>query len=369
MLTLRNRGALCVSAVISQRKSPQSWRRENIRASGSCLTVPFGGGLVTTRPLDDHMLKFASAPLTRGTIIELRSPLPMTTPTSNLKPPVEELSTEIDGYIRRALAEDIGTGDVTTNSIVPADGLTRGYIVAKHDGVIAGLDVAAAVFAALDEDFLFRATVDEGAKVRIGTILAELSGSARILLTAERTALNFLGRMSGIATLTRKFVDMIAGTRATILDTRKTAPGLRATDKLAVRRGGGQNHRYGLYDMILIKDNHIDFAGSLARAVEKARAAGGDLEIEVETRTLENVEEALVLGVQRILLDNMTIEMMREAVRLTAGRSALEASGNINLETVRPIAETGVDFISVGELTHSPKVFDVSLRLEKSEHV
>ena len=291
----------------------------------------------------------------------------MTTPTTNLKSPMEQLSPEIDGYIRRALSEDIGTGDATTNSIVPVDGLTRGHIVAKQEGVIAGLDVAAAVFAAIDTAFRFTPTVEEGAKITSGTIVAELSGSARTLLTGERTALNFLGRMSGIATLTRKFVDMIAGTTSTILDTRKTAPGLRATDKLAVRRGGGQNHRYGLYDMILIKDNHIDFAGSLALAVEKARAAAGDLEIEVETRTLENVKEALVLGVERILLDNMSVEMMREAVRLTAGRSKLEASGNVNLETVRSIAETGVDFISVGELTHSPKVFDVSLRVEKTE--
>ncbi len=290
----------------------------------------------------------------------------MTTPTTNLKTPTEELSTEIDGYIRRALAEDIGTGDVTTDSIVPADGRTSGQIVAKQNGIIAGLDVAAAVFAALDANLIFAATVDEGARIERGTVVAELSGSARTLLTGERTALNFLGRMSGIATLTRQFVDMIAGTRATILDTRKTAPGLRATDKSAVRRGGGQNHRHGLYDMILIKDNHIDFAGGLAAAVQKARAASGSLEIEVETRTLENVEEALALGVERILLDNMSIEMMREAVRLTAGRSKLEASGNVNLQTVRPIAETGVDYISVGELTHSPKVFDVSLRVGRN---
>ncbi len=289
---------------------------------------------------------------------------------SNLAQPVEELSPEIDGYIRRALAEDIGTGDVTTESIVPAEGKTRGQIVAKQHGIIAGLDVAAAVFLLLDEDLTFTSRVDEGSRVERGAVVAELSGSARALLTAERTALNFLGRMSGIATLTRQFVDMIAGTRATILDTRKTAPGLRATDKIAVRRGGGQNHRHGLYDMILIKDNHIDYAGSLAQAVNKARArlaqleTAAQLEIEVECRTLENVEEAVALGVTRILLDNMTLEMMKEAVRLTAGRTKLEASGNVNLETVRPIAETGVDFISVGELTHSPRVFDLSLRVE-----
>ena len=171
--------------------------------------------------------------------------------------------------------------------------------------------------------------------------------------------------MSGIATLTRQFVNKIEGTGAKILDTRKTAPGLRVTDKIAVRRGGGQNHRHGLYDMILIKDNHIDYAGGLAQAVQKARTAAGKLEIEVECRTIENVEEALALDVKRILLDNMTLEVMKEAVRLTAGRARLEASGNVNLETVRGIAETGVNFISVGALTHSPQVLDVSLRVEK----
>lgn len=291
---------------------------------------------------------------------------------TNLAQPVVELSPEINGYIRHALAEDIGTGDVTTESIVPAEAKTSGQIVAKQHGIIAGLDVAAAVFILLDEDLTFTSRVDEGSTVERGTVVAELSGSARALLTAERTALNFLGRMSGIATLTRQFVDMIKGTQAKILDTRKTAPGLRATDKIAVRRGGGQNHRQGLFDMILIKDNHIDYAGSLAQAVNKVRAGpaqleiAAQLEIEVECRSLENVEEAVALGVTRILLDNMTVEMMKEAVRLTAGRAKLEASGNVTLETVRPIAETGVDFISVGELTHSPKVFDLSLRVEKS---
>lgn len=285
---------------------------------------------------------------------------------TNLAQPVVELSPEINGYIRHALAEDIGTGDVTTESIVPAEAKTSGQIVAKQHGIIAGLDVAAAVFILLDEDLTFTSRVDEGSTVERGTVVAELSGSARALLTAERTALNFLGRMSGIATLTRQFVDMIKGTQAKILDTRKTAPGLRATDKIAVRRGGGQNHRQGLFDMILIKDNHIDYAGSLAQAVNKVRAMPAQLEIEVECRSLENVEEAVALGVTRILLDNMTVEMMKEAVRLTAGRAKLEASGNVTLETVRPIAETGVDFISVGELTHSPKVFDLSLRVEKS---
>ncbi len=262
--------------------------------------------------------------------------------------------------IRRALAEDIGPGDVTTESIIPAEARMRGQIIAKQEGVVAGLDVAQAVYLAVDPQVDFRPQVDEGARVTRGQVLALVSGRTRSLLTAERTALNFLGRMSGIATLTRAFVDAVAGTKAVILDTRKTAPGLRAADKLAVRRGGGQNHRIGLYDMILIKDNHIDYAGSIGEAVRRARAAAPGLEIEVEARTLEDVREALDLGVERILLDNMSLDMMRAAVQLAAGRARLEASGNVTLETVRAIAETGVDFISSGALTHSPRVFDVS---------
>lgn len=277
-----------------------------------------------------------------------------------------DLSPEITECIRRALAEDIGRGDATTESIVPAEGKTEAQIVAKQHGIIAGLDIAGKVFALLDDGLEFKSTVAEGAAVEKGTVVAKLFGSARSLLMGERTALNFLGRMSGIATLTRQFVDLVDGTGAKILDTRKTAPGLRLIDKIAVRRGGGQNHRQGLFDMILIKDNHIDYAGSLAQAVNQARANGGGLEIEVECRSLENVEEALALGVTRILLDNMTLDMMREAVQLTAGRAQLEASGNVDLQTVRAIAETGVDLISVGALTHSPQVFDVSLRVDKT---
>jgi nicotinate-nucleotide pyrophosphorylase (carboxylating) len=212
----------------------------------------------------------------------------------------------------------------------------------------------------VDAEVDFRTQVDEGARIADRQVLALVSGRARSLLTAERTALNFLGRMSGIATLTRQFVDAVAGTKAVILDTRKTAPGLRLADKLAVKRGGGANHRIGLYDMILIKDNHIDYAGSITEAVRRARSAHTGLEVEVEARTLDDVREALSLQVERILLDNMTCEMMAEAVRLTTGRAKLEASGNVTLSTVRRIAETGVDFISTGALTHSAKVFDAS---------
>jgi nicotinate-nucleotide pyrophosphorylase (carboxylating) len=271
-----------------------------------------------------------------------------------------DLPFEILAAIRAALAEDIGPGDATTNSIVAADASMQGQIIAKQEGVIAGLDVCRAVYQMVDSKVDFRVQVDEGRCVTNRQVLALVAGSARSLLTAERSALNFLGRMSGIATLTHQFVDAIAGTKAVILDTRKTAPGLRRVDKLAVQRGGGQNHRTGLYDMILIKDNHIDYAGSITLAVQRARLGAPALPIEVEARTLEDVGEALGTGVERILLDNMSPQDMVEAVRLTAGRARLEASGNVTLETVRRIAETGVDYISIGALTHSVKVFDVS---------
>jgi nicotinate-nucleotide pyrophosphorylase (carboxylating) len=272
----------------------------------------------------------------------------------------QALSRDILNAIRRALKEDVGRGDATTNAIVPPEARMKGQIVAKQDGVIAGLDAARAAYQLLDSEVDFAAQVGDGSRVTRGRLLALVSGRARSLLTAERTALNFLGRMSGIATLTRQFVDAVAGTRAVILDTRKTAPGLRAADKLAVKLGGGGNHRIGLYDMILIKDNHIDFAGGIEEAVRRARAVRSGLPIEVEARTLGDLKIALQLGVERILLDNMSVEEMAEAVRLTNSRAKLEASGNVTLENVRQIAETGVDFISVGALTHSAKAFDVS---------
>lgn len=268
---------------------------------------------------------------------------------------------EISDSIRRALAEDIGAGDVTTDSIVPAQASLRGRIIAKQNGVVAGLQIAAAVWHELDLRVSFSPKHADGSVVENRTVVAEVVGPARALLTGERTALNFLGRMSGIATLTHRFVDAVSGTHAVILDTRKTAPGLRLTDKLAVRLGGGQNHRTGLFDMVLIKDNHIDFAGSITAAVNRVRESGVTVEIEVEARTLGHLREALSLGVERILLDNMTPELMREAVEICAGRAKLEASGNVSLENVLEVARTGVDYISVGALTHSPKVFDVSL--------
>ena len=274
-----------------------------------------------------------------------------------------ELGDEIIAGISRALNEDIGSGDVTTNSIVSSEAGASAQIVAKQDGTLSGLAVAQAVFLFLSRDMRFNSTLSDGVHVVGGQTLLELTGPTRAILSGERTALNFLGRMSGIATLTRRFVDAVAGTKARILDTRKTAPGLRAIDKLAVQHGGGHNHRFGLYDMVLIKNNHIDYSGSLSRAVDLARSREHNLEIEIEARTIDEMEEALALGVERILLDNMPLDELRRAVKVCAGRAELEASGNVSLDNVRAIAETGVDFISVGALTHSAKAFDVSLRL------
>jgi len=273
-----------------------------------------------------------------------------------------ELSDDIIASIRGALSEDMGSGDVTTNSIVTSAASASAQVLAKQDGILSGLSVAQQVFLMLSCDMRFNSTLSDGVQVVGGQTLLELTGPTRAILSGERTALNFLGRMSGIATLTRLVVDAVAGTKAKILDTRKTAPGLRGIDKLAVRHGGGGNHRFGLYDMVLIKNNHIDYSGSLTEAVRRARAGANNLEIEIEARTAEEMDEALTLGVERILLDNMSLDELRHAVALCAGRAELEASGNVSLDNVRAIAETGVDFISVGALTHSAKAFDVSLR-------
>jgi len=273
------------------------------------------------------------------------------------------LPPEILSSVEHALAEDIRTGDATTNSIIPAEATLEGTIVAKQSGVVAGLSIAQLVFQVLDKRVNFRPRTSDSESVKAGQILTAIEGPARAILSGERTALNFLGRMSGIAMLTLRFVEEVRGTKAKILDTRKTAPNLRACDKLAVRLGGGENHRMGLYDLILIKDNHIDFAGSITEAVKRARTHRGDLEIEVEARSLMDVQECLDLGVTRIMLDNMSHKEIRQAVMLNNGRARLEASGNVTLANVRHIAETGVDYISVGALTHSVKAFDVSLIL------
>jgi nicotinate-nucleotide pyrophosphorylase (carboxylating) len=275
------------------------------------------------------------------------------------------MSVEVDTIERAvdaALAEDVGDGDVTTEATVDEDALAVATLVIREPGVVCGVRVAEAVFRALDEDVEFEPLVEEGALLTQAGEVAHVRGSARAILTGERTALNFLGRLSGIATLTRRYVDAVAGTGVTILDTRKTTPGLRALEKHAVAAGGGRNHRFGLDDGVLVKDNHLRAAGSIAKAVARLRSAT-ELPIEVECDTLEQVEEALAAGVDAILLDNMSLEVLGEAVRLVAGRARLEASGGVTLETVRAIAETGVDEISIGALTHSARSLDVSLEL------
>ena len=275
------------------------------------------------------------------------------------------LAPEILSSVEHALAEDIRTGDVTTNSIIPAQATLEGQIISKQSGIAAGLFIAQAAFQMLDKRVSLTSHVNDGERIEADRVLAAVKGPARAILSAERTALNFLGRTSGIATLTRQFVEEVRGTKTKILDTRKTAPNLRACDRLAVRLGGGENHRMGLYQMILIKDNHIDFAGSITEAVSRARKHRKGLEIEVEARSLKDVEECLDLGVTWIMLDNMSHEETRQAVMLNNGRAKLETSGNVTLANVRQIADTGVDYISVGALTHSFRNFDVSLIVSK----
>ncbi len=284
--------------------------------------------------------------------------------TPVVSPPVDQL----DAIIRAALAEDLGDGDVTTLNTIPAGARYTGDFLVKAPGVLAGIQVAQRVFALLDPAVEFRALDADGSRVDRGAIGATVSGSGRAILSGERVALNLLQRMSGIATATRRYVDAVVGTRAVILDTRKTVPGLRLLDKWAVRLGGGSNHRFGLFDMALIKDNHIAAVGSITEAVRRVRA--GDPRqrpIEVEVTNLDQLREALALPIDRIMLDNMSHEMMCDAVLVTAGKIPLEASGNVTLDTVAAIAATGVDFISVGALTHSVKALDISLDLRATD--
>jgi len=268
---------------------------------------------------------------------------------------------ELERVVAAALAEDVGEGDATTNATIAETAVARAQLLVEEAGVVCGVPVAAAVFAALDPAVEVTQLVADGTAVVAGTVVAELAGPARAILTGERTALNLLGRLSGIATLTRRHVDAVAGTDAQILDTRKTTPGLRALEKYAVRCGGGTNHRAGLYDAVLVKENHIRAAGGITAAVERIRAAGLELAVEVEAETLADVEEALAAGVDHILLDNMSPDAIRAAVRAVAGRAKLEASGGITLDTLRSYAETGVDFVSIGALTHGARSLHVSL--------
>ncbi len=274
----------------------------------------------------------------------------------------------ISRIVELALLEDVGMGDVTSDATIPDGQRCSAEFVCKANGIVAGLEVARLVFQFCDSEIGFEPLVVDGSSVSEGTVLARVEGSSRSTLRGERTALNFLQRMSGIATLTRKYVEAIIGTPARITDTRKTVPGLRVLDKWAVRLGGGVNHRFGLDDMVLIKDNHVVAAGGIRNAIESCvahlRREGLDLSIEVETKNLNEVHEALQCeGVRRIMLDNFPTNEMREAVALIAHRVEVEASGGITLDNVREVAETGVDFISIGALTHSVKALDISLEI------
>ena len=268
---------------------------------------------------------------------------------------------DIDRILDRAFDEDLP--DITTDSIFGPDERGRAFFLVKQDGVIAGLPFASRVFTRLDASARFEALVDEGSPVRTGDHVAEVEASVRALLSGERTALNLMQRASGIATATRRYVDAIAGTKSRIYDTRKTAPGLRVLDKYAVKTGGGENHRHGLHDMFLVKNNHIDRAGSIGAAVSAIRERGMPQQVMVEVRDLDELRESLDSGADLILLDNMPPEMMRQAVGITGGKVPLEASGGVTLETIRDIALTGVERISVGALTHSVRALDISMRI------
>lgn len=271
------------------------------------------------------------------------------------------LSDAVYRIIDAALAEDIGTGDVTASRLIPESAKARLAFVAREALVACGGHIVPMVFERLSRDVRCELKMQDGQGMRAGEAMIVVQGNARVLLSGERTALNLLQRMCSVATLTRRYVDAVAGTGAQILDTRKTMPGLRTLDKYAVRAGGGRNHRMGLYDAILIKDNHIALCGGVGEAVRRAKSGGGALPIEVECDALAQVEEAVAAGVETIMLDNMTLDVMREAVQRVAGRAKLEASGNVSLDTARAIAQTGVDFISVGRITHSAPNVDIGL--------
>ncbi|WP_288293283.1 carboxylating nicotinate-nucleotide diphosphorylase [uncultured Porphyromonas sp.] len=275
----------------------------------------------------------------------------------------------LDQLIDIAIEEDISTGDLATNALIAKGQRATALITAKADGVISGLAVAERVLETIStEEYLFEPFLQDGDRVAKGDKILKIEGTYRDLLTSERLMLNFLQRMSGIATATRQMVDLIAGTKAQLLDTRKTVPGHRLTDKLAVKHGGGTNHRMGLYDMAMIKDNHIKAAGGISKAIKQVKSTLPiSVKVEVETTNLEEVQEALQGGADIIMLDNMSSEMMKEAVALIGNNAATEASGNITHERIREVAETGVDFISVGALTHSVRALDMSMNFEVSK--
>ena len=264
-----------------------------------------------------------------------------------------------------ALNEDIGSGDITTNSLIPLHLQARATMVAKSSGIVAGLPVAEYIFRTLNPDIIWKQFVQDGDSISKGEIILEISGSYRALLTGERLALNFLQRMSGLATMTNNCVQELEGSNTQILDTRKTVPGLRLLDKYAVLMGGGTNHRIGLYDMVLIKDNHIKIAGGITNAVAQIKKnVPSAIQIEVEVTNLQEVDEALATGADIIMLDNMSLQAMSESVKIIGGRAKVEASGNMTIERLREVAATGVDFISIGALTHSVTAFDISMNIE-----
>lgn len=267
----------------------------------------------------------------------------------------------VDRVVAAALAEDVGDGDATSNSLFAAGATCGAVLLVKEPGVVCGLEVAGEVFRTLDPALEFEPLLEDGDRVEGRREVARLRGTARAVLTGERTALNLLGRLSGIATLTRRYADAVAGTGAVLLDTRKTTPGLRALEKYATRCGGARNHRAGLYDAVLVKDNHLALVGSIGEAVRRGRSSG--LPVQVECDTLDQLREALAAGADSILLDNMSLAELRGAVALAGGRATLEASGGVTLDTIRAVAATGVDFVSVGALTHSARSLDVSLEV------
>ncbi|MBW1981186.1 MAG: carboxylating nicotinate-nucleotide diphosphorylase [Deltaproteobacteria bacterium] len=274
------------------------------------------------------------------------------------------LTPQLESLIRWALVEDIGPGDITTTSTVPSGTAARGCISAGEPLVVAGIEVACRVFSMVDRELQISVLLDDGSVANPGDRIVELQGEARAMLSAERTALNFLQRLSGIATLTKKFVQSVQGSTARIVDTRKTTPGWRVLEKAAVRAGGGANHRFGLYDGVLIKDNHLAVVGAISEAVRAARnRIPHTVKVEVEVETLEQLEEALAAGADAVLLDNMPVSMIAAAVQRTGGRVLLEASGGVTLENVKEIAATGVDFISIGALTHSARAVDMSMEI------
>ena len=272
----------------------------------------------------------------------------------------------IENAVRAAFTEDLGeAGDITSQSTIPAGTRSRVVMRAREPGCIAGLDLARTAFRLMDPGLMISIQKPDGTKVQPGDVIAAIEGDARAIVTAERVALNFLGHLSGIATATANIVEAVKGTNARICCTRKTTPGLRAFEKFAVRAGGGVNHRFGLYDAILIKDNHIAMAGGIIPAIQGARSKAGHMvRIEIEVDTLEQLSEALDIGVEAVLLDNMSPETLSKAVAINAGRAALEASGRVNLETAPAIAATGVDYISVGWITHSAPCLDIGLDYE-----